>query len=318
MEEARKQTPVAPSMTLAMAKAMVQSERQKKKEEKKKYKKGKVQKNTHYLPQQRVDSMGWHSKPNRNYNFYQMMGQFIMTSLLKGFNLTETHAEKDRWPFAADKLREMKEKDPQYYTYNRQIMNEMIHTAYGTMMPEIKFLSYATTQMMGDDLTSVTGSIQFVKSIRGVDMAGVGLWAAVFDECRPAGPFNITYFPRIIGASGYPSTSAAAANGTAWAIGIIDYFDATAITQTPSALFADTHKIFPLNPYGEERDHGVTRWNGHFIGIPDDTWVSTSALSTALAWFKAIHANNVYGTGTVYWGYIQTGMTLLFRQQMTP
>jgi len=258
-------------------------------------------------------------RPNRNYDFYQSASlMLVRLCQTQGYSI-DHYKEEERAPLYRKVLDDIKIKDPMTSKVYQQMMSDMIKTVYGTMMPEIKFNTFATNLVnAGIDVVSTTGSlVNIIYAISAGLFAGIGLWMAIFDEYRPPGPFSFRYFPRIFPASGYPTTNAPAANGIAWAIGLIDYVDmTTTIGSIPLALMADTHKQFPLNPPGlEDPSKGTTTWNGEVLGTPDLTWLGTSAISTNFVCFKMIQAENVYGTGNIYWGYLHCRMTFQFRQQ---
>lgn len=260
-----------------------------------------------------------HLHPNRDYNMFNSMNLLLDSVIFKNVKDQSIRQEAHRYDYIRFHLAQLKEENAQLHSVIRTMMNELIFSMYGTMMPKVKFSSYASSLVnMGIDFTSTTGSIQFVSALNISIMSGVGLWNAVFDEYKPVGPFSYKYYPRIIGATGYPTTNAPAANGIAWALGLIDYVDmSTAITTIPSGVFADTHKVFPLNPNGSAKNFGITEWHGMMLDPPDVVWFNVTNISQNFAAFKAIQAQNVYGTGTIYWGYITSSIEIQYRCQTT-
>lgn len=257
-----------------------------------------------------------HMHPNRMYNFMQSMNKMFDEVICKGIQNSRYRDETFRYTVVKDHLDNLKENDPIIYKFYRNLMSQMVFAMFGTKMPTIKFTTYASNTInLGVDFTSTTGAIAFVMPLSASLLAGFGLFAAIFDEYIPTGPFWYTYYPRILGATGYPTSNTPAANGVAWAIGMLDYIDmSTAISQIPIGIFADTHKVFPLNPNGNTKHNGIVEWHGKFLGVPDLTWLNVTVISTNFVAFKAIQAQNVYGTGTIYWGYVTAGMEITFRQ----
>ncbi len=251
-------------------------------------------------------------KQNRHYNFAQASQKLLSESLFRGDSTFAIASEFQKTNLSKAKLEMLKETDPALHSFYRSMFGEMIRNFYGTKMPKLWLHSYSgTTTGPGIDVTSTTGVMSMVVNLSAATLAGFGAWATLFDEYRPTGPFVIKYKPRIVPATGYPTSSTSSNNGMAYGLGLLDYVDnSTAISNIALAVMADTHKVFPLTGYV---DH-ITEWHGHVLGIPDESWLNVTSLGTVWASWKAMQAQNVYGVGTIYWGYVSYAIEIEFRQ----
>jgi hypothetical protein len=256
-----------------------------------------------------------HVKRNQNHDMFVMLQKMFLEDVFRDDVVYTRSDEIQRASMARDKMSEMKETHPVMYKMYRSVMGQMIRKIYGTMMPKIMMFTYQNSSVnFGYPVSSTTGAITTVFAVSGSQLSGFGLLAAIFDEYRPVGPFKYTYFPRITQSTGYPNSVTPAANGNAYGIAFIDYIDmTTVIASIPSALFADTHKIFSLTGYHAEK----TTWDGHVLGQPDEQWLNVSALSNSWCAWKCMQAENVYGTGTVNWGSVNCRIEIEFRQMTT-
>jgi hypothetical protein len=181
---------------------------------------------------------------------------------------------------------------PDKFTRHRRYLQESARTVFGTIEPVIRFHRNGAATLAG-----TTGVFNPVVSIGNQPSALYDEFEAIFDEVRAAGAFQAIFHSLV--------TSTA----HEWAVGVIDYWDATALSSVEVAQSYDTQKTFCLNPYIVGGQSDVV-WDGHVQGTPDREWSGTSS-NVVYAYWKAY--NYVGVTGSTTYGALDYVLMLQFR-----
>jgi len=193
------------------------------------------------------------------------------------------------------KFRQLKTNNsPQFQTTSATLRN-LVRKVYGTYMPKLPFRSYDPAV-----LTVAAGVLNTVVTLESSILAGFGYYASIFDEYRPGGKFRVKY--------------GVVTAGVMYAVGVIDYADATALATTAEGMLYDTAKVFLLCNSVITKD-SVTEWEGHLMGQPDFAWLATNVTSTDFAYWKVYGVYNL--TNTIVGILWFEDVMIEFRQQGT-
>jgi len=177
----------------------------------------------------------------------------------------------------------------------RSMRRSLVRELFGTHEPSFHLHSFQGA------VTSVTGVLNTVLSIGFQSCVDYSALAAVFDEFKFVGPFEVKYYPA--------TTPGNAATGKlATAVAVLDYGEGGALASTNLALAYDTARVFALEAFDfRSRDS----WSGHVQGQPDKQWESADT-NLIVCYWKVYNYANV--TGSVTFGNCQFYIDIQFRQ----
>ena len=224
-----------------------------------------------------------HGKQHKDFLQKGVVLQKLMTFHLACLNMLTSVVGSGSPEEVFSRFQTLKSGDVQKFGTLRNMFRNMSKDIFGTWMPKIKFHTTSTA------IAGVTGVLTTVVRLRAADLAYFSSLAGIFDEFRYAGPVKVNYRP----------TYEIASTGTIWpyAIGVIDFVDATVLASIGGALFYDTEQIFLLAMPRASHGDPITTWHTRLLGQPDLVWMDTGVTTTDVAWFKTYNYLNVTEIG---------------------